>query len=357
MPGCSPCGDRIVVFVRRTTLRVLLLCVVLLCRDASAREIRLAHLNPQRPFEVATAAMAQVFKGMVEEGSGGSLQVVLLPEGQPGNERECMEQVRAGVLQSYIASAGGMAPFYPLVGILDIPFAIRDFSVAWRVYDGPFGDFLRKDILTKSGFRVLGFGEAGGFFQISNNKRPILSPKDMEGLRVRVMAIPSHENLMRAFGAVPVVMPWSEVRTALETGVVDGQHNPVPILLAGGLQTVQRYLTLSNHLYSVYFWVMNDDFYRSLTPEEQRVVDEAARVAIVAGRGLNRILEASGKERALLEEAGMRIDVLSPEATEAFRRIGRASALAFLAESSGEEGRRMAERYLDAIRAAEKEVE
>jgi TRAP-type C4-dicarboxylate transport system substrate-binding protein len=147
------------------------------------------------------------------------------------------------------------------------------------------------------------------------------------------------------------------VRTALETGVVDGQHNPVPILLAGGLQTVQRYLTLSNHLYSVYFWVMNDEFYRSLTPEEQRVVDEAARVAIVAGRGLNRILEASGKERALLEEAGMRIDVLSPEATEAFRRIGRASALAFLAESSGEEGRRMAERYLDAIRAAEKEVE
>jgi tripartite ATP-independent transporter DctP family solute receptor len=348
--------DRGVVFLLRTVLRVLLLCAVLLCRDASAKEIRLAHLNPQRPFEVATAAMAQVFKSMVEEGSGGSLQVVLLPEGQPGNERECMEQVRAGVLQSYIASAGGIAPFYPLVGVLDIPFAIRDFSVAWRVYDGPFGDFLRKDILTKSGFRVLGFGEAGGFFQISNNKRPILSPKDMEGLRVRIMAIPSHENLMRAFGAVPVVMPWSEVRTALETGVVDGQHNPIPILLAGELQTLQRYLTLSNHLYSVYFWVMNDEFYRTLTQEERRVVNEAARVAIVAGRGLNRILEASGKGRALLEEAGMRIDVLSPEATEAFRRIGRTSALTFLAESFGEEGQRLAERYLDAIGAAEREA-
>jgi len=342
--------------MKRILATVFVMCLLLTATTAfAAKTIKLSHLNPQQPFDVATAAMSAVFKSMVEAQSNGELLVEIYPAGQLGNERETMEQVKVGVVQSYIASAGGMASFYPLYSVLDIPFAIPSYNVAWKVFDGPFGEYLAEDIEEKTGFKVLGYGEAGGFFQITNSKRPIKTVEDMKGLKIRTMTLPSHQNLMRAYGAAATPVAWAEVYTALQTGVVDGQHNPIPIILTGKLFEVQEYLTLTNHLYSTYCWVMNKDFYEGLTEKERFIVDEAAKTAIVAGRGLNRIIEASDKGLPALQEAGMEIHTPTPEALEEFREVGRKASMEFLEGEYGEEGVEMAEKYLEAIEQAVEE--
>lgn len=324
---------------------------------AAPKVLKLSHLNAQQPFETATGAMAAVFKSMVEAGTNGSVKVDIFPAGQLGNERETMEQVKVGVVQSYIASAGGMAPFYPSYGILDIPFAIPDYAVAWKVFDGSFGDFLKEDILKVTGFKVLGFGEAGGFFQLSNSKRAIKTVDDMKGLKMRTMTLPSHQNLMKTYGAAATPIAWAEVYTSLQTGVADGQHNPIPIVLLGKLYEVQKYLSVTNHLYGTYCWIMNKDFYNGLTDEEKHVVNVASITAINAGRGLNRIIEASDKGLPTLIKEGMEVNTPTPEALEKFRELGRKSAMEFIKANYGDDGVAFAEKYLEAIDAAVSEVE
>lgn len=321
---------------------------------ADVKVIKLAHLNPQQPFEVGTAAMSAVFKSMVESESNGSLKVEIYPAGQLGNERETMEQVRLGVVQSYIASQGGMATFYPLYSVLDIPFAIPNYAVAWAVFDGEFGKYFAGEIEKTSGFKVLGFGEAGGFFQFSNSRRPITKVADLQGLKMRTMSLPSHENLMKTYGASPTTIAWAEVYTGLQTGVVDGQHNPVPIILTGKLFEVQKYLTITNHLYSTYCWVMNDDFFKGLTDDEKSIVKSAAVAGIIAGRGVNRVIEASDKGLPALIAAGMQVNTPSPEVMAEFRTLGRKNSAEFIEKTFGETGKQFAEKFLKAIDDAAK---
>lgn len=332
-------------------LLVISLALVLSGPIVAQNVLRLGHLNPQNPQEVATATMAQVFKAMVESGTNEAIKVEIYPSGVLGSERETMEQVRAGVTQSYIASGGGMAAFYPLFSIVEIPFSIADYSVAYHVYDGDFGHLLANRIEEATGFKVLAFGESGGFFQLTNSRRPIHSPQDMEGLRVRTMTIPVHMEFMRSLGASPTPIAWAEVYTSLQTGVVDGQHNPIPIIKIGKLEEVQSYLTLTNHMYTPYVWVMNQAWFEGLTEEHQSVINEAARVANLAGRGINRLLESGDDGLPYL--AG-KMEIYSPtdEELQQFRDITIPATLEFIEQEFGEEGVELAEKYLAAIERA-----
>ena len=342
--------------MKKTLIITLILAMVitasLTVMAQETKVLKLSHLNPQQPKEVATAAMAEVFKSMVESGTNGNITVEVYPNGVLGNERESMEQVQGGVTHSYIASGGGMATFYPMFSIVNIPFSITNYSVAYEVYDGEFGQNMAADIEEKTGFKVLGFGESGGFFQLSNSERPIRTPEDMEGLKFRTMTIPIHMEFMRSLGASPTPIAWAELYTGLQTGVVDGQHNPIPIIKIGKLEEVQKYLTLTNHMYTPYVWVLNSDFYSSLTPEEQVIVDEAARVANLAGRGVNRLIEASDEGLPYLQEE---MEVYKPTAEEMqmFKDASIPASMDFIEEEYGEEGAQFAQDYLDAIEAAQ----
>jgi TRAP-type C4-dicarboxylate transport system substrate-binding protein len=133
-------------------------------------------------------------------------------------------------------------------------------------FDGPLGAKLAQDIEKKTDLKVLGFGDSGGFFHFTNSKRPIKTPEDMKGLKIRTMGLDTHKAIVSALGGQPSVIPWAEVYTALQTGVADGQMNPVPIISFAKMNEVQKYLTLSGHLFAPYVWVMNKGFYDSLTP-------------------------------------------------------------------------------------------
>jgi tripartite ATP-independent transporter DctP family solute receptor len=313
----------------------------------AAKTIKLHHLNKDDPFDNPTGAMATVFKSLVEAGSNGAILVETFPSGQLGKDKDVVQQVKAGVIQSGIHSVGGFASVYPLIGVLDIPFAFPTISKTYEVFDGPFGKKLAADIDKKTGLHTLGFGDSGGFFQLTNSKRPIHTPADMEGVKVRTMGLDTHKAIISAMGGQPAAISWSEVYTALQTGVADGQMNPIPIIAFAKFQEVQKYLTLSGHLFAPYVWVMNQDFWDSLTDDEKAVVQSAVKSAIVAGRGMGRVIEAS--DRGLKElSKNMEVNTLTPAEKEEFKKVAVPAVKKLIVEKFGPEGEEMMNAFLEA---------
>jgi len=317
----------------------------------AAKVIKLHHLNNDDPFDNPTGAMASVFKSLVEAGTNGSVEVQTFPNGQLGKDAEVLQQIKAGVVQSGIHSVGGFASTYPMIGVLDVPFAFPNISTTYAVFDGPFGARLTDDIEAKTGLEVLGFGDSGGFFAFTNSKHAIKSPADMKGLKIRTMGLDTHKTLVASLGGQPAAIAWSEVYTALQTGVADGQMNPVPIISFAKFDEVQGYLTLSQHLFAPYVWVINKEFFDGLSPEEQSVVRYAARSAIVAGRGMARVIEASDRGLPHLLKR-MKVYTPTSEEREAFRAASQPAVRDIIVERFGAEGEEMLNTFLGAIEEA-----
>ncbi len=333
-----------------------LLAVLLVVPGAALAQktIKLHHLNKDDPFDNATGAMAQVFKSLVEAGTNGKVKVQVFPNSQLGKDNEVLQQVKDNVIQSGIFSVGGFAAMYPPIGVLDIPFAFPNISTTYKVLDGPFGQELAKDITAKTGFKVLGFGDSGGFFAFTNSKKPIKSPADLKDLKIRTMGLETHKRLVSSLGGQPVAIAWAEVYTALQTGVADGQMNPIPVIAFGKLDEVQKYITLTEHLFAPYVWVMNPTFFEGLTPAEKNVVNYAAKSAIVAGRGIARIIEASDRGLPALSKK-MEVYALTPEDKTKFREIAVPVVKAYITEALGKDGEKLMNDFLAAIADAEKD--
>ena len=314
--------------------------------------IKLHNLNKDDPFDNPTGAMATVFKSLVEAGSNGGITVQTFPNGQLGKDNEVLEQVKTGVVESGIFSTGGFAAGYPLIGVLDVPFAFPTISATYPVFDGPFGQKLAADIKKKTGMTVLGFGDSGGFFHITNNKKPITTPADMQGLKIRTMGLDTHKAIIQSLGGQPTALAWAEVYTALQTGVADGQMNPIPIIAFAKLQEVQKFLTLTGHLFAPYVWVVSTKFWDSLTAEEKKVVTSSAKSAIVARRGIGRVIEASPKGMAALSKT-MKVNSLTDEQKMAFRDKSMPEVTKIINQKFGAEGKEMMDAFLAAIKAAE----
>ena len=317
------------------------------------KTIKLAHLNKNDPFDNGTGAMATVFKSLVESGTNGSLKVEVFPDGQLGKDNEVIQQVKSGVVQSSISSVGGIASVYPMIGVLDVPFAYPNIAVTYEVFDGPFGQMMSADITKKTGLEVLGYGDSGGFFAITNSKRPIKTPEDMKGLKIRTMGLESHKTVVSSMGGQPVAINWAEVYTSLQTGVADGQMNPIPIVKFAKFDEVQKYLTLTNHLFTPYVWIFNKPFLDGLTAQEKEVVKAAARSAIIACRGINRIIEASDRGLPALTQ---KMQVYSPTAAEIakFRDLAQPAVKAQIVKSFGKEGETMLNEFQAAVDKASK---
>jgi TRAP-type transport system periplasmic protein len=317
------------------------------------KTIKLAHLNKNDPFDNGTGAMAVVFKSLVESGTNGSLKVEVFPDGQLGKDNEVVQQVKTGVVQSSIASVGGIASVYPLIGVLDVPFAYPNIAATYEVFDGPFGQKLAADITKKTGMEVLGFGDSGGFFAFTNSKRAIKSPDDMKGLKIRTMGLESHKAVVSSMGGQPVAINWAEVYTSLQTGVADGQMNPIPIIKFAKFDEVQKYLTLTNHLFTPYVWIFNKAFLDGLTAQEKEVVKSAARSAIVACRGINRIIEASDRGLPALAQK-MQIYAPTPAELAKFRDLAQPAVKAQIVKSFGPEGEALMKDFQAAVEKASK---
>lgn len=317
------------------------------------KTIRIGHLNPESPFESHSGAITAVFQSLVETASNGTLKVELFPNGQLGKDNEVIQQVRDGIVESCISSSGGVAQHYPLVGVFDVPFAFPNIGTVHKVMslNSDFGEKFAGDLEAKTGLKVIGLLDSGGFFAFTNSKKPIVTAEDMEGLRIRTMTLPTHETIVSSLGGQPTPLPWAEVYTALQTGVADGQMNPIPIIAFAKFDEVQKYLSITNHIITPYVWFINKDFYDGLSAEERDIVDWAAEVAVDAGRGNSRIIEASDKGLPKLAEK-MEVNAVSPAELEKFAASAQPAVRKLIEEQFGAEGTEMLDAMMAEIKAA-----
>lgn len=319
------------------------------------RIFKIGHIDPDDPFVAPDQAAAVVFKNMVMTGTNREIEVQIFPSSVLGKERESMEMVKNGLLQGYLASAGAMASFWPLIGILDTPFAIPNFSIAYDVFDGWFGEKLKRSFFEKTGIRCLEITDASGFFNITNNKRQIRSIDDVKGIKFRTMALPSHIAFFKAMGASAIPISWAEVYTSLQTGVVDGQHNPLGQIIQNKIYEVQKYLSLTNHIFSTHWFLINEDFFRSLSGEQQKIVTDAALVAKVSSRGITRIVASTDKGIPFLAK---RMEIYQPSVKEkeTFAAVTIPAIRSFIKENLGEVGVALQNDFLKAIEDSRKKL-
>ncbi|MFS4438162.1 DctP family TRAP transporter solute-binding subunit [Paracoccaceae bacterium GXU_MW_L88] len=318
--------------------------------------IKFGHDNKMDPFENPAHACTAVFSNILEAGTNGSVTVEVFGSNQLGTAAEHVQQVRDGILQATLTSTGALASYYPRIDVLNLPFAFADNSSTYEVFDGPFGTSLAADIEAELGdVVVLGFPDTGGFFAVTNSKQPISELEDFDGIRIRTMTLPSHQKIMQALGAEAYPLAWGEVYSGLQTGVIDGQMNPVPIISFSNFSEVQEYMTLTNHLFSPYTFLMNRAFYESLSDSERTVLHNAAENCVEASRGISRIIEASDRGLAGLMDQ-MEVTSLTAEQRQSMADATQPVFEAYIAENLDEKAVELLEELKTEVNAANETV-
>jgi tripartite ATP-independent transporter DctP family solute receptor len=222
------------------------------------------------------------FAREVERRTNGRYKVQTFYSAALGAERESVEGVQLGTLDLTLTSTGPLPNFVPEVAILDIPFLFRDYAHARAVLDGPIGQELLAKFPAK-GMVGLAWAE-NGFRHMTNSKRPVNVPEDLKGLKMRTMENPIHIEAYRQFGILPTPMAFTEVFTALQQGTVDGQENPLSVITAAKLDQVQKYLSLTGHVYSPAVFLMNRAQWDKLSDADKQAFLDAAKEGVKANR-------------------------------------------------------------------------
>lgn len=255
---------------------------------------------------------ADKFKELIEDRAQGAYKVKIYHSASLGNETEILQQIQMNTIQMGIITGGPFDTFNPISRVINYPFLFKDNAQADEILDGPLGKDILKS-LESSGFKGLSYSE-NGFRNLSNNKHVVNTPDDIKGLKVRVMASAIHQAIWSALGANPTPMPWP-IYTELEQGVIDGQENPLWVMEVYKFYEIQKYLSLTRHVYSYHIDVASLKWWDTLEPKDQEMLQQAMYDAAVFQRQDNRSKDAGRLE--MLKEKGMQV-VENPD-VEAFR--------------------------------------
>jgi tripartite ATP-independent transporter DctP family solute receptor len=257
---------------------------------------------------------ATVFCDEIAKGTSNRYTCQQFPNSALGGEREQIEAVQLGTQDLTNVSTGALGNFVPEVKIADIPFLFRDYDHARKTLDGAIGQDLLKKIQAK-GLVALAWSE-NGFRHMTNNKRAIHTAADAGGLKMRTMENKVHMAGYKTFGILPTPMAFPELFTALQQGTVDGQENPIPVILASKFAQVQKHLSLTGHVYSPALILISPKVWSGLSDADKKVFTQASVTAAAAQRKRVNDDEASGI--AQLKKDGMQV-VEKPDG-ESFRK-------------------------------------
>ncbi|HSD61265.1 MAG TPA: TRAP transporter substrate-binding protein [Burkholderiales bacterium] len=235
---------------------------------------------------------ANVFGEELAKRTNGRYKLQQFPSSALGGEREMIEAVQLGSQDMVITSTGPVGNFVPETRVFDIPFLFRDYDHARKVLDGQIG----QDALAKfpsKGLVALVWME-NGFRHLTNNKQPITVPENLKGMKIRTMENKVHMEAFKTMGALPTPMAMNELFTALQQGTVDGQENPIPVILSNKLYTVQKHLTLDGHVYSPALLIISPTVWSKVSDADKKAFLEAAKVAVAANRKRVNDDEANG---------------------------------------------------------------
>ncbi len=284
--------------------------------DAQERTIKFGHLNnPDHPVSLGVKKFAELLAAK----SGGKLKVNEFPSNQLGNELQQQSALQGGVQEMTAPSTSSLAGIVKEFGLIDFPFALASFEQADALLDGPFGQALIAR-LPEKGLIALGYWDLG-FRNVTNSRRPINRPEDLEGIKIRVIPNPVFLETFKAFKANPVPMPFAELYGALEAKAVDGQENPFAVILSNKMFEVQKYVSATNHVYGTNIILVSKRFWDKLSPAEQKMMQDAANEAKRYQRQVSR--DAAQKAVAELKAKGMQYNELAAAEQARMRQIAK----------------------------------
>ncbi len=252
----------------------LVMAVCIFAAPAMAIELKLGHYAAEtHPGHKATV----MFADAVKKRTNGAVTVKIYPANALGSPPEVLEQNKMGAIDMSLPTQGALDKYEKAFSVVMLPFVYKSYQHAWKVLDGPFMDWVAPK-LEKQGLVFLSNWE-WGFRNVTNNKRPVNSPADMKGLKMRTPPEIQLQAAMEACGAVVTKIAFNELYNAMKQGVVDGQENPLAVIYHFKLYEVQKYLALTRHVYNSMVHVMSKQSYDKLTPEQQKIIKEESKKA------------------------------------------------------------------------------
>jgi tripartite ATP-independent transporter DctP family solute receptor len=286
-----------------------------LVAQVAAKKLVFAHINP--PPESAAVAFAWMAEE-VNKRSGGSLDMQFHGATLLSKELEIMNAVKAGNV-AIGSPAGAAATVFPEMGVFLVPYLVRSYDQAYRMFNGAIGDQLDGQFQQKYGLKVLCFYDYG-FRHFWNNKRPIVEPKDLRGMKLRVQQAKVFADTINGLGANAVPMAWGEVIPAAQQGVIDGADLPIVNILALKAYEVSKYCSMTYHNYGPTVTVINLGIWNGLSKEEQRLLLDISREAQARIRQDTESVDNLAKAKELLEPKGMNVNAAD---LDGFRKIAQ----------------------------------
>ncbi len=286
--------------------------MILVCVPATALELKFGHYAAEtHPGHKATMMFAEA----VEKRTNGEITVKVYPANQLGSPPEVLEQNVLGVIDMSLPTQGALDKYAKAFAVVMLPFVYDGYDHAYRVLDGPFMDWVGPE-LEKENLVFLSNWE-WGFRNITNNVRPVKTPDDVKGLKLRTPPEVQLQAAMEACGAVVTKIAFPELYMALKQGVVDGEENPLAVVYHFKLYEVQKHVSLTRHVYNSMVHVMSKKTWDKLTPEQQQIVREESQKA---GNFFREAIKAEEADLiAKLKEKGMQV-VENPDIA-AFRAV------------------------------------
>ena len=245
--------------------------------DKSAPQKVVLKLGTETAASHPETKGSQKLADIVKEKSKGTLEIQVFDSAKIGSMKERTEGMRLGTVDISTSSVGFLASYIPVLGVFDLPYIYKDKAHEFRVFDGEIGKEIDKKMQEK-GFRVVCYFDMGSR-QITNNKQPINTLADIKGMKIRVPQTEASIEGFKALGAAPTPMAFSEVYMALQQKVVDGQENPLSVVVSAKFNEVQKYMSLTNHQLFIQVLSISEKTWKKLSPEHQKILMEAAKEA------------------------------------------------------------------------------
>lgn len=255
------------------------------------------------------------FKELIEKETSGRVKMNIFPDGQMGNDVSMMDSLKMGTLDIMVTSSAPIANTTKTFLVFDLPFLFTSEKIADTVLDGPAGQEILST-LKGTGLIGLVYWE-NGFRNITNSKKPINTPDDLKGLKIRTMQNPIHLESFKKWGANPTPLPFNEVFTALEQKVIDGQENPNTLIYDAGFYEAQKYLSITRHFYTPFVLMIGQKSWDKLSPNDQKLVQKIALETREYERKVNR--ENNAKYLDLMKKKGITINEVAPQDLEKFK--------------------------------------
>lgn len=304
--------------LRMTCLGVLAMSLFVAATSVQAQEFkaRTIRINFQNTSDHPVGLGLQRFADIVKAKTNGKINVRLFSAGQLGGDMTTVSALQGGTIDMTVLNTGVLAPVDKNTAIFDFPYLFNNEAEADAVVDGPAGKKIHDMLVSKSLIGLAYFENS--FRQTTNTRRPITKLEDFAGLKLRILQLPLFIDVFRELGVNPLPLPFPELYTALEQKVVDGQENPPNTIYYSKIHEVQKYLSLTNHVFNPQSLLISKKTWDAMSPAEKDVISQAAKEAAVYERKESR--EQTKKSIELIRQSGVAVNEISPAEIERIRQ-------------------------------------